>query len=65
MELTKENKNYIDSMGYEALLQQWRFAPSDNLWFQGETGEYWGKRMSELKNKNPSEAVKASKKIGW
>ena len=50
MRLTKENKKHIDSLSYEQLLSQWRFAPMGNLWFQGETGDYWGSRMN-LKKK--------------
>lgn len=65
MKLTKENKEHINSLSYECLLSKWRFAPSGEPWFEGETGKYWGERMSELKNKNPGEAVSASKSIGW
>jgi len=66
MELTKENKNHIDSLSYEQLLSQWRFAPMGNLWFQGETGDYWGSRMN-LKKKQlaKGEHVRISKNIGW
>ena len=50
MELTKENKQYIDSMSYMSLLSQWRYSPVGNPWFQGETGDYWSKRMAELRD---------------
>jgi len=63
MDLTEENKKTIDAMSYEGLLSKWRFAPSGDPWFQGETGEYWGKRMNELRK--TSDHVAASKRIGW
>lgn len=67
MDLTPENKTRIDGMSYEALLRHWRFAPSGDPWFQGETGEYWGKRMAELRNQPGGQEghVTASKRIGW
>ena len=64
MKLTKENKHYIDSLSYEELLRKWRFAPSGNKWFQGETGEYWGNRMHEMKEKESNPAL-ISRKVGW
>ena len=64
MELTEENKKHIDSLSYEQLLQKWRFAPSGDKWFTGETGKYWGERMNELKAQG-ADHVGASKRIGW
>lgn len=64
MELTAENKAYIDNLSYEGLLRSWRFAPSGNEWFQGETGKYWGERMKEMRDKG-ADHVGASKSIGW
>jgi len=64
LKLTKENKKTIDDMSYESLLSKWRFSPGGDPWFQGETGQYWGKRMKELKDKG-ADHVGASKKIGW
>ena len=49
MKLTPD-KAYIDSLSYEQLLSKWRFAPIGDPWFQGETGDYWGKRMKELRD---------------
>ena len=63
MQLTKENKEYIDSLSYESLLSRWRFALSGDSWFQGETGEYWSKRMGELRDQVDYVAI--SKRIGW
>lgn len=64
MDLTEKNKKHIDSLGYEELLRKWRFAPSGDPWFQGETGKYWGDRMNELRNQSVDH-VGASKRIGW
>ena len=65
MQLTPENKAHIDAMSYEGLLSRWRNAPAGDAWFQGETGEYWGKRMAEMRDADPGGAVAASKRIGW
>jgi hypothetical protein len=65
MDLTEENKAYIDSLSHRDLLARWRYAPVGDEWFQGETGEYWGKRMAELKAQDPAQAVADSKSIGW
>jgi hypothetical protein len=65
MDLTPFNKEYIDSLSVFSLLQNWRFAHSDNPWFQGETGQYWADRMAELRNKDNDAYVQASKDIGW
>jgi hypothetical protein len=64
MNLTTENKAYIDKLSYQALLLSWRFAPVGDKWFQGETGDYWGKRMRELRE-HGADHVGASKSIGW
>lgn len=64
MRLTEENKKKIDSMSYTALLGHWRFAPVGDPWFQGETGEYWKQRMSELRSQG-ADHVSASKELGW
>lgn len=64
MKLTPENKKIIDSKSYEQLLGSWRFAPLGDPWFQDETGEYWGKRMAELREKG-ADHVGASKRLGW
>jgi hypothetical protein len=67
MELTPENKTHIDSLSYEQLLNKWRFSPSGDPWFQGETGTYWGERMKELRAKpgGQEEHVRSSKSLGW
>jgi hypothetical protein len=63
MELTPENKKHIDSFSYEDLLSKWRFAPAGDPWFSGPTGDYWGKRMAELRSTVNHSAI--SKRIGW
>ena len=66
MQLTEGNKKHIDSLSYEQLLSQWRFAPSGDRWFQGETGDYWGSVMNKRKKEiGQVEAVEVSKDIGW
>ncbi len=64
MDLTPQNKKQIDTMSYEHLLGHWRFAPVGDPWFQGQTGDYWSKRMAELKAAG-ADHVGASKNIGW
>jgi len=67
MKLTHKNKKYIDSLSYYELLNLWRFAPSDNPWFGGETGIYWSNRMEELRNEPGGSELhtRVSKLIGW
>lgn len=67
MKLTEENKAIIDEKSYIDLLSHWRFAPVGDPWFQGETGEYWKKRMKELRSQPGGQEihVKASKALGW
>lgn len=64
MELTAERKAKIDAMSYEELLSKWRFAPIGDPMFQGETGEYFGQRMKELRDAG-ADHVGASKRLGW
>ena len=67
MDLTEKNKQHIDSLNYEQLLSQWRFAPAGSPWFQGDTGKYWGERMTEMRDRPGGDAkhTATSKKIGW
>ena len=67
MMLTPENKAIIDAKTYRELLSGVRFAPLGDKWFQGQTGDYWGKRMNELRNAEGGEEmhVATSKSIGW
>ena len=65
MILTKQNKAIIDAKTYEELLMGVRFAPIGDVWFQDETGDYWLKRMGEMRAKDNDMHVRASKNIGW
>jgi len=66
VDLTPELKAQIDAKSYEALLSRWRNAPIGDKIFQGESGEYWGKRMSEVRSQvGNDQYVAASKSIGW
>jgi len=67
MELTAENKAVIDKKPYEELLRRWRYAPLGDPLFQGETGDYWQQRMTELRAEPGGQErhVAASKSIGW
>jgi len=64
MDLTEANKKHIDSLSYEQLLGEWRFAPVGTGWFQGETGRYWQERMKQLRD-GGADHVGASKSLGW
>jgi hypothetical protein len=65
--LTPELKAKIDSKSYQDLLYDWRFTPVGDTTFQGESGEYFSKRMAELRSApgGNEKHVSASKKIGW
>ena len=63
MDLTPENKEYINNLSHYELLSHWRFAPVGDKWFQGETGKYWGERMAELRSQNNAQAVQDSKAL--
>lgn len=67
MKLTEENKRAIDQKSYQELLSRWRNAPVGDKWFEGETGDYWAKRMKELRSQPGGDDlhVSASKEIGW
>lgn len=67
MKLTEERKAEIDGKCYAELLRGWRFAAIGDPWFQGETGDYWSRRMQELRSApgGDSAHVAASKSIGW
>jgi hypothetical protein len=67
MNLTPENKKHIDALDYNSLLSGWRFSPVGSPWFQGETGQYWGERMKELRESPGGNDmhVSASKSLGW
>lgn len=67
MKLTDEVKSEIDGMTYQRMLAKWRFAAIGHPMFQGESGDYFAKRMNELRAQpgGDSEHVRSSKAIGW
>lgn len=62
--MTKEEKDWIDNSTYADLLRRWRFSPSSDKIFHGESGDYYKKVMGEKKKQvnNPSQI---SKLIGF
>jgi hypothetical protein len=65
MELTPELKAAIDKKSVEALLSRVRFSPCGDAMFQGASGDYWLKRLSELRSQDNDAYVAASKSLGW
>lgn len=63
MNLTPELKAEIDAKSHYELLSRWRYAPSGDPMFQGESGKYWGERMAEKKAEDPGQAVADSKTL--
>jgi hypothetical protein len=57
MDLTPEKKAQIDNLNYRKLSAGWRSTPCGDPIFMGETGDYWEKRMSELRRKDPGRTV--------
>ena len=61
-----ETKKMIDKMDYEKMLSLWRFSKFGDPLFQGETGDYFAKVMSEKRREvGDSFHSSASKRIGW
>lgn len=60
-------KEWIDKATYEDLLRRWRFTDIGDPMFVGDTGEYFIKRMKELRALGARNDihVTASKRIGW
>lgn len=65
MILTAELKAQIDGMDYWSMLKKWRFTPSGDSMFEGESGTYYKQVMLEKKDADPEGAVQDSKDIGW
>ena len=63
--MTPDQKKWIDTADFEALLRRWRFAPGGDPIFQGTAGAYYQTRMNKLRNDDPEGAILASKRIGW
>ena len=62
MQLTVELQEIIDKLTYKQLLIGWRYANAGNEMFEGDSGEYWYKRMQEIK---PLNHATISKQVGW
>lgn len=65
MKLTEKKKAEIDAMSMTDLLIKIRFSDAGHPLFQGESGEYALKRYARLRNADPEEHTRISKKIGW
>ena len=65
MTLTPELKAAIDKKDVRTLLSRVRFAPIGDAMFQGESGEYWLKRLAEVRDQDNDAYVAASKSLGW
>lgn len=64
--MTPDQKKYIDNLSYTSMLSLWRNSPVGEPLFQGSTGDYFAKRMSEERERIGNRAhVSASKSIGW
>lgn len=64
--LTKGLKTKIDKMTYKQMLHEWRFAPSGDILFRNNIGEYFRKVMAEKKKQLfEGDHSDISKKIGW
>ena len=61
--MTLEQKAWIDGASYAELLKRWRFAPSGDEMFQGDTGEYYKRVM--FAKRDACDAVAVSKAVGW
>jgi hypothetical protein len=64
MDLTPALRSEIDLKTYDELLRRWRFSPVGDPMFQGESGEYWSRRMAELRRQGVDH-VAASKRVGF
>lgn len=63
--MSEENKKYLDGLNHYGLLSLVRFAKSENPLVQDETGKYLMLRYAEERDKDPQQAVRDSKDIGW
>lgn len=59
-------KKLIDQMPYAEMFYKWRFSPSGDPMFEGETGEYFTMVMKEKKKQvGDAEHSRISKQLGW
>lgn len=62
MELTPKLRAHIDSLSPTDLMRKWRFSPVGDPLFQGESGDYISKRISQI---SEEDKIKISRAIGW
>lgn len=65
MILSPDAKKWIDNASLHELLKRWRFAPTGDPLFQGETGEYYKMVMFRKRDEDVDEFARISKRIGW
>ena len=59
--MTDTEKSIIDGMSQYGLCRMWRFAKFGEPLLQGDTGDYFAKRMKEKGGMTPT----ISKTLGW
>jgi hypothetical protein len=59
--MTEDQKARIDAMSQYELCSMWRFAPTGEPLLQGDTGEYFSKKLVEKGGFTPA----ISKQLGW
>ena len=59
--MTPEEKKRIDSMSQYELCRMWRFAKCGEPLLQGDTGDYFSKKLAEKGGFTPE----ISKGLGW
>ncbi len=64
--MTAAEKKQIDDSSYVDLLRNWRFSPTGDPVFSGESGEYYVRVMQKKRETmGPAEHTRVSKEIGW
>ena len=58
--MTEEQKTRIDNMSQRELCRKWRFASVGDPLLQGDTGDYFAKRLKEMGGFTPE----ISKELG-
>ena len=62
--MTVEQRAWIDAASYEDLLRRWRESPVGDLFFVGDTGDYYRNAMKRKHDEaGPEACVAASKRI--
>ena len=61
----EEMRDWIDHQPYSELLRWWRFAPTGDPFFQGETGKHYSRTMAEKRALEKDGGGAASRMVGW